>query len=99
VLHETVIPLCTDPSTEQTPLQVARQLQEIGDVPHVLLPHVTSTAPPALMKQSCPAGHVREDGLGQVTAVHAPVATCHLGSAVLPATQDATVRPAPAQSS
>jgi hypothetical protein len=99
VLQDTVIPVCTEPSTEQTPPQDWRQLQEIGDVPQLLVPHVTSTAPPALMKQSWPAGHVREDGLGQVTAVHAPVATCHLGSTVLPATQDATVRPAPAQSS
>lgn len=52
VLQETVIPVCTDPSTEQTPLQDCRQLQEIGDVPQLLVPHVTSTAPPALMKQS-----------------------------------------------
>ena len=52
VLQETVIPVCTDPSTEQTPLQDCRQLQEIGDVPQLLVPHVTSTAPPALTKQS-----------------------------------------------
>jgi hypothetical protein len=52
VLQETVIPVCTDPSTEQTPLQDCRQLHEISDVPQLLVSHVASTAPPALMKQS-----------------------------------------------
>ena len=52
VLQETVTPVCTDPSTEQTPLQDCRQVQEIGAVPQLLVPHVTSTAPPAMMKQS-----------------------------------------------
>jgi hypothetical protein len=99
VLQETVMPSCTDPSTEQTPPQDWRQSHEIGEVPQLLLPHVASTAPPALTKQSWPDGHVRDEGLGQGTAVHAPVVTCHRGAAALPTTQAAIVRPGPAQSS
>jgi hypothetical protein len=52
VLQETAIPLCTDPSTEQTPAQDWRQSHEMGDVPQLLLPHVAITAPPAATKQS-----------------------------------------------
>jgi hypothetical protein len=37
--------------------------------------------------------------VGQVTAVQGPLLICHRGAVALPATQDAIVRPAPAQSS
>jgi hypothetical protein len=52
VLQETVMPPCSEPTTVQTPAHDWRQAHEIDDVPHGLLPHVASTAPPATMKQS-----------------------------------------------
>lgn len=82
----------------QTPLQ-GMQPHEIAEVPQLLLTHSARNAPPAWIRQTCPAAHVSDDGLGQVTAVHAPVVTVHRGADALPATQVAIVRPEPAQSS
>jgi hypothetical protein len=93
------MPICTDPRTVQTPEQPWMQSQEIGEAPQVLLPQLTRIAPPAAMKHSWPAGQVRDEGVEQATGAHAPVVTCQRAAATLPATQDATVRPAPAQSS
>ena len=84
----------------QVPLHDWRHPHEIADVPQLLLTQSANSAPPTRTTQTCPAAHIVEEaGLGQVTAVHALVVTCHLGDDTLPATQVATVRPAPAQSS
>jgi hypothetical protein len=98
VLQVTAMPPGVDPLTVQVPAQDCRQSQEMGAAPQVLATHSTMNAPPTRARQIWPAGQVR-DWLGQSTVVQGPVVTDHLGSTVLPATQEATVRPAPAQSS
>jgi hypothetical protein len=99
VLQVTCAPVSADALTVQTPLHDWMQSHEIGDVPQVLFTHWARNAPPARTRQTWPAGHVTDDGVGQVTTVHAAEVTVHRGDDTLPATQVAIVRPAPAQSS
>ena len=92
------MPPWTEPPTEQTPLHWM-QPHEMGEVPQVLGPHWARTAPPATTMQSWPGAQVSDDGVWQATFAHVPFVIDHLGSAELPATQEAIVRPAPWQSS
>ena len=84
----------------QSFVQDCRQPQVRTEVPQVLAAHAELTAPPAVTTHTWPAAHVMEEaGLAQVTVAHGPLVTFHRDMALLPETQDATVRPAPAQSS
>jgi hypothetical protein len=75
------------------------QSHEIADVPQVFAAHWAMTAPPATTTQICPGTQVRDEGFGHTTLVHGPLESDQRAAAALPATQVATVRPAPAQSS
>jgi hypothetical protein len=94
-----VKPACAEPITMQSPVQDCRQPQARGDVPQVLVTHSELMAPPARTTHTWPAAHVELDGFAQSTVAHAPVVTVHRGMALMLETQDAIVRPAPAQSS
>ena len=83
----------------QSVVQDCRQPQVRAEVPQVLLAHRELTAPPAVTTHTWPAAHVSWEGLAQATVAHAALVTFQRGIALLPETQVATVRPAPAQSS
>lgn len=94
-----VKPPCAAPTTPQTPMHDWMQPHEIGPAPQLFGTQLAINAPPAVMRQSCPAGQVKEAG-PQYTTPHAPVLSTQMLLGVwLPVTQLATVRPAPAQSS
>jgi hypothetical protein len=53
-----VTPDCSEPLAEQSPKHDWRQPQEIGPAPQLFGTHWTSSAPPALMRQTWPGAQV-----------------------------------------
>ena len=100
LLQVSTKPPAAAPPTLQVPeltSQPGMQAHEIADVPQVCVAHEEKTAPLETMTQICPGAQMLDPE--QENSLHGPLLSDQRADAALPATQVATVRPAPAQSS